>query len=90
MVSARPRRMSEIPDPPQPILPIPEGSAFFILSQNSRCEITIKTCDQFNHQKTTLIQTHMHTQSKQQQKTSHTIPPIPQFILPYSHHFDRY
>lgn len=38
MVSARPRRMSEIPDPPQPIQPIPEGSAFFILPQTSRCE----------------------------------------------------
>lgn len=43
MVSARPRRMSEIPDPPQPILPIPEGSAFFILSQNNRCEIQSNT-----------------------------------------------
>lgn len=37
-VSARPRRMSEVHDPPQPILPIPEGSAFFILSQTSRCD----------------------------------------------------
>lgn len=38
MVSARPRRMSDVPDPPQPILPIPEGSAFFILSQSNRCD----------------------------------------------------
>ena len=37
-VSARPRRMSELPDPPTPILPIPEGSAFFILSQGNRCD----------------------------------------------------
>lgn len=37
-VSARPRRMSEIPDPPTPILPIPEGSSFFILSQGNRCD----------------------------------------------------
>lgn len=37
-VSARPRRMSEVQDPPQPILPIPEGSSYFILSQNNRCD----------------------------------------------------
>lgn len=34
-VSARPRRMSEIQDPPTPILPIPEGSSFFCLSQGN-------------------------------------------------------
>lgn len=37
-VSARPRRMSDVPDPPEPIIPIPEGSAFFILSQTNRCD----------------------------------------------------
>lgn len=39
MVSARPRRMSEVKDEPQPIIPIPEGSAFFFLSQTNRCAL---------------------------------------------------
>lgn len=37
MVSARPRRMSEVKDEPEPILPIPEGSSYFIMSQTNRC-----------------------------------------------------
>lgn len=37
MVSARPRRMSEVKEEAQPILPIPEGSSFFIMSQTNRC-----------------------------------------------------
>lgn len=45
-LSARPRRMSEIQDPPQPILPIPEGTSFFILSQGNRCDKQNQTIDQ--------------------------------------------
>lgn len=61
MVSARPRRMSEIPDPPQPILPIPEGSAFFILSQNNRCEKRSKSAiDSITNEIPKTKKTHTH------------------------------
>lgn len=40
-VSARPRRMSEVKEEAEPILPIPEGSSYFILSQTNRCDIYI-------------------------------------------------
>lgn len=43
MVSARPRRMSEVKDAPEPIIPIPEGSAFFIMSQTNRCAFMTST-----------------------------------------------
>lgn len=34
--SARPRRMSEMDSPPEPIVPIPPGSAFFLFGQQNR------------------------------------------------------
>lgn len=57
-VSARPRRMSEVADPPQPIIPIPEGSAFFFLSQGNRCghKINRSMFDPINQ-----TYTHIHT-----------------------------
>lgn len=36
VISARPRRMSEINNPPTQIMPIPPASSFFIFSQNNR------------------------------------------------------
>lgn len=39
VVSARPRRMSELKEEPTQIVPIPEGSSFFILSQGNRLDV---------------------------------------------------
>lgn len=36
VVSARPRRMSELKEEPTQIIPIPEGTSFFIMSQTNR------------------------------------------------------
>lgn len=59
VVSARPRRMSELKEEPTQIIPIPEGTSFFILSQTNRlagCSIETILLKTPTH-------THTHTQT---------------------------
>lgn len=43
VVSARPRRMSELKEEPTQIIPIPEGTSFYVLSQTNRLACLIET-----------------------------------------------